>query len=269
MKKISLFTMAFLAIFSANAIDKQTYAEIPSSFPEAFSWQMQRYDFRGTDDAGDPLLVNVQPVTVTWDPNYQNGSACYGKLSFSNFFDHEWVQQPADIVFTNEDNLNFMWSDDGCQCTFSFTGYYFSMAQTGPEFTNAYGKLSQYALLARAKKGNTSTYSRYWLDGAGSWYAYNGGVALDCVLDLTNRTITINQPWGAFMCKDRYGAPSSYVIEYYESSEFGYGGTTAITDVKNEEQPTGDGYYYNLAGQRVTNPTPGFYIHNGKKVIVR
>ena len=44
---------------------------------------------------------------------------------------------------------------------------------------------------------------------------------------------------------------------------------TGINDVKTESQPTGDGFYYNLAGQRVTNPTPGFYIHNGKKVIIR
>lgn len=44
---------------------------------------------------------------------------------------------------------------------------------------------------------------------------------------------------------------------------------TAITDVRSEREAVGDGYYYNLAGQRVTNPGPGFYIHNGKKVIVR
>ncbi len=44
---------------------------------------------------------------------------------------------------------------------------------------------------------------------------------------------------------------------------------TEITDVHSNREIVGDGYYYNLAGQRVTNPTPGFYIHNGKKVIVR
>ena len=269
MKKITFFSLALLAIFSANAIDKQTYAEIPSYFPNAFTWQMQRYDYRGVDEAGDPMLVNIQPVTVFWNPNHQNGSACYGMLGVVNFFEHEWVQQAANVEFTNENNLNFQWSEDGKQCTFSFTGYYFSMAQTGEEFANAYGKFSQYALLARAKKGTSSTYSRYWLDGTGSWYAYNGGYALDCVLDLESKTITISQPWGAFMCHDQYGAPSSYVIEYFESSEFQYQGSTAITDVKTDGETVGDGYYYNLAGQRVTNPGPGFYIHNGKKVIVR
>ena len=269
MKKISFLSLAVLATISASAIDKQTYAEIPDFFPDYFTIQVQRYDYRGTDDAGKPVLVNTQPVEILWEPEYQNGSACYGRLTVNNFFNHEWVQESASIEFTNENNLNFQWSEDGSKCTFSFTGYFFSMAQTGAEYTNAYGKLSQYALLARAKKGNSSTYSRYWLDGAGSWYAYNGGVALDCVLDLATNTLTINQPWGAFMCKDRYGAPSSYVIEYYETSGASNVPTTAINDVKTESLPTGDGFYYNLAGQRVTNPTPGFYIHNGKKVVIR
>ena len=93
-------------------------------------------------------------------------------------------------------------------------------------------------------------------------------MALDCVLDLENKTITIAQPWGAFMCKDQYGAASSYVIEYFESSSFVYDGSTAITDVK-AETPAGDGYYYNLAGQRVANPTAGIYIRNGKKIVVK
>ena len=68
MKKITVLSLAFLAALSANAIDKQTYAEIPSSFPEAFSLQVQRYDYRGVDDAGDPMLVNVQPVEILWEP---------------------------------------------------------------------------------------------------------------------------------------------------------------------------------------------------------
>ena len=268
MKKTALLLLATLPLLSANAITKVTYAELPDYFPDAFTWQMQRSDYRGTDDAGQPVKVNTQQVVVTWEPDYMNQSACYGRLSIENFFDHEWVQEAADIDFTNEGNHNFEVSEDGKTITFSFTGYFFSMAQTGTEYANAYGKLSQYALLARAKKGTSNTTSRYWLTGEGSYYAYNGGVALDCVLDLENKTITISQPWGAFMCKDQNGAPSSYVIEYFESSSFEYDGSTAITDVK-AEAPVGDGHYYNLAGQRVDNPTQGIYIKDGKKVVVR
>lgn len=47
------------------------------------------------------------------------------------------------------------------------------------------------------------------------------------------------------------------------------GGTTAIDAVKSAESAVTDGAYYNLAGQRVTNPTKGLYIVNGRKVVVK
>lgn len=34
-------------------------------------------------------------------------------------------------------------------------------------------------------------------------------------------------------------------------------------------EPEGDGHYYNLQGIRVSNPTPGIYIRNGKKIIIK
>lgn len=40
--------------------------------------------------------------------------------------------------------------------------------------------------------------------------------------------------------------------------------TAAIEDIKNNKQQ--DGAYYTLNGQRVTNPSHGLYIRNGKKV---
>ena len=46
------------------------------------------------------------------------------------------------------------------------------------------------------------------------------------------------------------------------------GETTGINTVKASEF-TVDGEYYNLAGQRVAQPTKGLYIVNGKKVIVK
>ena len=42
---------------------------------------------------------------------------------------------------------------------------------------------------------------------------------------------------------------------------------TAINAVKSNVVENGT--YYNLAGQRVNNPTKGLYIVNGKKVIVK
>ena len=44
-------------------------------------------------------------------------------------------------------------------------------------------------------------------------------------------------------------------------------GTTAIKNIENKQEATGE--YYNLQGQRVDVPTKGLYIHNGKKVIIK
>ena len=46
------------------------------------------------------------------------------------------------------------------------------------------------------------------------------------------------------------------------------GGTTGINAVQGSEL-TVNGEYYNLAGQRVAQPTKGLYIVNGKKVVVK
>ena len=47
-----------------------------------------------------------------------------------------------------------------------------------------------------------------------------------------------------------------------------FGGTTGINAVNGEEFKV-SGEYYNLAGQRVAQPTKGLYIVNGKKVIIK
>jgi hypothetical protein len=43
--------------------------------------------------------------------------------------------------------------------------------------------------------------------------------------------------------------------------------TTAIESV--EKVASENGVYYNIAGQRVAQPTKGLYIVNGKKVIIK
>ena len=43
---------------------------------------------------------------------------------------------------------------------------------------------------------------------------------------------------------------------------------SGIADIKTTNLPTDDNYY-DLTGRRVANPTPGIYIHQGKKVIIK
>ncbi len=52
------------------------------------------------------------------------------------------------------------------------------------------------------------------------------------------------------------------------SFDIDFGGTTGINMVKGEESKV-NGEYYNLAGQRVAQPTKGLYIVNGKKIVIK
>ena len=49
---------------------------------------------------------------------------------------------------------------------------------------------------------------------------------------------------------------------------FDEGDATGIADVRSQKEQVG-GEFYNLAGQRVSQPTKGLYIVNGKKVIIK
>ena len=60
----------------------------------------------------------------------------------------------------------------------------------------------------------------------------------------------------------RYSASQSIEL-YFDEEE-----TTGIPIISNS-QPTADGKYYDLQGRRVSHPTKGVYILNGKKIIVK
>ena len=42
-----------------------------------------------------------------------------------------------------------------------------------------------------------------------------------------------------------------------------------ISEIAKSQEPKANGQYFDLQGRRVTNPTKGLYIVNGKKVIVK
>ncbi len=50
---------------------------------------------------------------------------------------------------------------------------------------------------------------------------------------------------------------------------FGFGSDVTGIDAVNGSELKVNGEYYNLAGQRVANPTKGLYIVNGKKVVIK
>ncbi len=60
------------------------------------------------------------------------------------------------------------------------------------------------------------------------------------------------------------GAPAKLSLSFGDDDE-----TTDIENVTSDEETKDNDVYYNLNGQRVSNPQKGVYIHNGKKVIIK
>ena len=60
------------------------------------------------------------------------------------------------------------------------------------------------------------------------------------------------------------GAPAKLSLSFGDDDE-----TTDIENITTDEETKDNDVYYNLNGQRVSNPQKGVYIHNGKKVIVK
>ena len=53
------------------------------------------------------------------------------------------------------------------------------------------------------------------------------------------------------------------------SLNLGFDDATGIESIAKSQELTANGQYYNLAGQRVAQPTKGLYIVNGRKVIIK
>ena len=62
--------------------------------------------------------------------------------------------------------------------------------------------------------------------------------------------------------------PASAVSSAHEFLEFSFD-ESDVTAIENVEVKKANGQYFNLAGQRVAQPTKGLYIVNGKKVIIK
>ena len=98
----------------------------------------------------------------------------------------------------------------------------------------------------------------------------NGGSIDGYVLAKKSGVVGFYKWAGGSLTSGKVYLPSSAVVGAREFLDFELGNeneTTAIENVAKTQQT--DGQYFNLAGQRVAQPTKGLYIVNGKKVIIK
>ena len=221
MKKLLFMGVAILSALNVWAVNAQTYTD-PSVLPEAFTWDMVRYDYYQASNTSESVLVRTQDVEVIWEPNYINESGSYGRLTLKNFYNHSRLKKVCDLVFDNKNhNCNFQWKDNYTKCEFSLTPYYFSDASNT---SGAYYSSAKYAFVASAQY-NTSG-SNFWLTPNyatynKSRYIYGGGSPLSFEIDIVNKTMTIlnSNGWGIFMLTSSSGG-TSYVLEAFAHSSF-------------------------------------------------
>ena len=65
-------------------------------------------------------------------------------------------------------------------------------------------------------------------------------------------------------CNKEEGDPFNFTAIVLVKKE-----TTAINNLANSQKQTANSPYFNLAGQRIQQPTRGLYIVNGKKVVIK
>ncbi len=213
MKKLLFTLFTLLTTLQGWGVAKQNYTEIPDYFPEAFEWEMTRDDYRGDE------IVKTSIVNVIWEPDFArtvNNTTYYGRLTIIDFYERsEYFENPFNLVCINDGSFNFMWSEDGMICTFSFAP---TSASTWNPGTITYptneSKTYNYGVIAPSTPNSNQ---RWWADGTSCPYGYTGGQR-DCVLNLDEKTITINSAWGCFMRNGQYG--SSRTVDYYTKSVF-------------------------------------------------
>ena len=234
MKKLLFAGVAMLSALNGWAVAAQTYTN-PNELPENFEWTMVRYDYR------DGELVNTQDdIVVKWErDSYWTSTSSnphvdhYGKLTITNFYRTECTKQESvTLEFENRSGRNFQWNVSDNTIVISFLAYYWSTSKDTAPYTSYTGYKSghKYAFISPLIPGGSSPMT-WWEDGATSPVAYGNGQARDCIIDLTNKTITISSSWGCIMMKYSYGG-SSTLVEYFNNSIFREPDPTPLAEIE-------------------------------------
>ena len=229
-----------------------------------------------------------QDGSTTWTYNYTSDNAnnvdltSYASLKFALSVDHSWL----DILSTKSivDISTIEWATFVSNNALDFTGSgvkaYVVTGASGSAITKTAVTTvaANTPLLLNAPEGtytipvattgtNYSTTNKL-VAGTGEAVAYDANSGYNYVLSIdkgkamfmqivdgTPATIPVGK---AYLALD---AAPARGLNLFDDEE-----TTGVNEVKTQKVA---GEYFNLAGQRVANPTKGLYIVNGKKVVIK
>lgn len=123
--------------------------------------------------------------------------------------------------------------------------YTISVATTGTD----------YSATNKLVAGNGSTITSSTGDGFNYVLGEEGGNAMFLLINSTSAVVPKGKAYLAL------GAAPAPGLNLFDDEE-----TTGVNEVKTQKVA---GEYFNLAGQRVAQPTKGLYIVNGKKVVIK
>ena len=188
--------------------------------------------------------VNIDPAKVYLEGNGPTRYASFGSLpggANATYYDYTWTATTNNLwplfefangELANYTTLKFTLSDKTADSGMLRIGYYID--GSFEQFTNADGH-----------------------KGFGS----NGEKVIDLTAQGINLASVTKIAFGGSTGTGSVNLRNVYVVK---------GDETGISTLTAESwQPTANSQYYNLAGQRVAQPTKGIYIVNGKKVMMK
>jgi hypothetical protein len=133
-------------------------------------------------------------------------------------------------------------------------------------------ELKDWDSLTKVYAGSLSVNNRKMVITFDNSYQYKGG---NLLVGMTETELGDESPmyWygtivqGAAVCKGY----NVHTVSFRPHTVFDYSEAplpTAIHSLENGKMETENGVFYNLAGQRITRPSKGLYIQNGKKFVV-
>ncbi len=224
--------------------------KIPHSTTQAYQYKITLYDVYGSNTMHIKVDIVSMPLTMAAE-----------KGTFSCAYALDFTGTGIDAYMITGASAGTLTPSSAMTKVPANTGLYLE-GSTGTVYI---------PVVTTSEASEVSTSGNMLVPGAGSAVAATSGANTNFIL--TNKTTSGDAPLKFYKANgNTVPAGKAYLqiptasVGAHESFWFD-DETTGINEIKQKVELTGK--YYNLAGQRVAQPTKGLYIVNGKKVIMK